>query len=247
VDLKTVDLNTIGVWIGVGIAIFFGVVSFVIALRGRQKRELFCFFDAIEAPIEIKADDALKGDIKIYYEGQAVDNLFIVRANIVNKGTQSIRKSDVFEPLKFSFGHDVELLREPHVVKSVPNNLRLSNATESAMPGYPPSAAVVEFDLLNSKEEFTVEMLCTGRSQRPTPTCRVDGLSSIKTTTKEEFQRRVRRRGVLAQLPMILLILAGFVVRNVLKPGDTLLGNIIMICGVVGAFAFSYMTRKRLR
>ena len=94
--------------------------------RNKQKRALACEFQSIDFPIEVKAGKALEGDIEIHYKKRAVDNLFLVRFRLKNTGNLAIRKEHVVEPVRFTFGPDIKILRPPKLLDKKPKNLKTS-------------------------------------------------------------------------------------------------------------------------
>lgn len=194
------DLTELANWatiVAVPLAIVTTGITIWLFFRGREKRALACEFDPVVSPIEIKAGDALGGDIEIRYEGQPVENLFVVRAKIKNTGNTPIRKSEVVEPIAFDFGDDAELVRRPEVVERRPENLRadwlLEESVEKISDKGTPSSEIVRenrvflvFDLLNPKEELTTEFVCTGKAATPGVTARIEGVGSIETLKSGE-------------------------------------------------------------
>jgi hypothetical protein len=155
---------------------------------------------------------------------------------VVNRGNLSIRSNDILEPLAFVYGDNVELVRKPHIVKSVPDNLKVTCTTQSIARGSIPTAAIAEFELLNPSESFTVEMLCTGQSQHPAVSCRIDGLKHVQVMTKEQMERRKARRFVYLMLIANALLFALYVVlltvirdKSVVTAGLELVSNLLTL------------------
>lgn len=173
--------------------------------RGRQRRTLACEFDPIMFPIEIKAGEALEGDLEIYYKGQAITSLFLVRAKLKNTGNMAIRKEHIVEPVTFTFGPDTELLRKPRVLEKKPENLEINWDFAEDFPGLRARAMSLDFDLLNPGEELTAEFMCTGRSTLPKVTARIEGISEIEKLEPEE--RRLKREAMSAVPKGIFLLI----------------------------------------
>jgi hypothetical protein len=176
--------------IGLPVAIIAIVISVWLFLRGRQKRAVTCTFDSIASPVEVKAGEALKGDIEIRYKGKVVENLFIIRAYVKNAGNLAIRKSDVVEPIKFTFAENSELIRKPLVLDRRPSELSFDWAFGvTGSPAMVNSASLI-LDLLNPGDELAVEFVCTGNSQFPTVSARIEGVSEIDVLDPEEARMR---------------------------------------------------------
>jgi len=187
------------------VAVVAVVVSIWLYLRGKQRRAISCIFDPIVAPIEIRSGEALKGDLEIRYRGQPVDNIFLVRARLRSTGNLPIRRSHVIEPVTFTFGPEVTILREPRAIYQKPENLKIGWSLSYADSASRSNAVSLDFDLLNPKEELTVEFTCTGHSEIPKVTARIEGVREIGLLDPEESQLR---RGILDNL-MALVVFAG--------------------------------------
>lgn len=193
--------------------------------RSRQKRALACDFDPIVFPIEIKAGEALEGDIEIHYSGQPVENLFLVRAKLKNTGNMAIRKEHIIEPVTFAFGPDAELLRKPRVLDKKPDNLKIDWDLSEIAPASRPSAVSLDFDLLNPGDELTAEFTCTGQSKMPKVTARIEG-GEIELLEPEE--KRLKREVYMKLFSLVLF------------PGAIAL---LLVIFAVGEFARNLVTR----
>jgi hypothetical protein len=162
------------------IALVAVLVSIWLYRRGRQRRALACEFGTIVSPIEIRAGEALRGELEIRYKGQNVENLFLVRAKLKNIGTLPIRKSHVIEPVTFAFETGVELLREPEPVHKKPENLKIDWDFGEVGSTSKPNRVSLTFDLLNPGDELAAEFTCTGKSTFPKVAARIEGIEEIE-------------------------------------------------------------------
>jgi hypothetical protein len=161
-------------------------------------------------PIEIKAGDALEGDIQIRYKGQAIENLFLVRVKLKNTGSVAIRKADIVEPVTFTFGPSAQFLRKPRVLYKNPDNLKVAWDFSESFPAFTPRGMSLNFDLLNSGEELTAEFMCTGESTLPKVTARIEGISEIKLLDPEEmYLRRKVTENILSFGSLFMVIVVG--------------------------------------
>jgi hypothetical protein len=199
-------LNQLAIWaqiIYLPVAIIAIVVTVWFFYKGKQKKAISCVFDQIEFPIEVKAGEALDGEIEIRYKGKPVKNIFLVRVKIKNTGNLPIRRSDVIEPLTFTFEPDVVILREPRIIEQNPQNLKATwepnrSNTSSKAIGF-------LFDLLNPNDEVSAEFICAGNPQLPKTTARIEGVSNIDSSDPEE---KVLKKAVTdgLEMPMIIVI-----------------------------------------
>lgn len=208
------DLNTLAAWANI-LAIPIAIVSIVISIlssvwiyhRSKPKISLSCVIDPIEFPIEIKAGEALRGEIEIRYKKRAVKNLSILRAKVKNTGNSAIRKTHIVEEMAFIFPDDAELLRAPVIVSSKPENLRIDWKIEN-----PPNKVFMVFDLLNPGDEITIEFLCAGASTIPQVEARIEGLKAIDSQTVVETRLMTNMKVSLTVLSLFLLVSGGYAV-----------------------------------
>lgn len=176
-------------------------ISIWLFLRDRQKRALSCEIDRAQFPVEIKAGEALEGEIEIHYKGRSVENLFLVEAKLANTGTLAIRDSHVVEPVTFTFDPDSEILRKPRILHKKQPNLYVD-----WVPAPEPNVISLEFNLLNPKDEFVTEFLCTGKNAVPEITARIEGVEQIKLLTPGQKQTKALRNAAIAFIMLIILL-----------------------------------------
>ncbi len=215
------DTNLWANWaqiISVPIAIIALLVSVWLYRRSRQRRDLTCVFDPIVSPLEIKAGKAIEGDIEIRYKGQAVKNLFLVRATLKNTGNMAIRQSHIVEPITFTFGLNTVLMRPPQFLERIPKNLEIDWSFLPQPTRYVTKDIAFTFDLFNPGEEFAVEFLCTGETTLPKLSARIEGISEIGIRDPEGMSLRKDAIGSLAPIAALLLFLLSFVWYVILPP-----------------------------
>jgi len=227
-------LDTWASWaqiISLPVAIVAILLTIWMYFRGKQRRAITCELDTI-SPIEIKAGEALKGDIEIHYKGKPVENLFLVRANLRNTGNLPIRQADVVEPVTFTFDSAAELLRQPDVTKKKPENLKITwvfNATDTIAR---PNIASLNFELLNPGEGLTIEFTCTGKSGVPQVTARIEGIKEIAVLESEEAKLRDEIGiGIYATVGVLAVSLFAYLV---FKPSRMILAVLVgIVLGVL--------------
>ncbi len=195
-------LSVIAQILGFPVAIISIAISLWLYQKSKQRRELSCTIDPIISPIEIKAGEAIKGEIEIRYQGEIVQNLFIVRVQLKNTGNVPIRKAEVVEPITFTFDKGTEFLREPRTIIENPSNLNSKWSLKSSTDSKNPNIAHLEFDLLNPEWETSAEFLCTGKSSLPSITAKIEGVLGIGQINYEE--QRIRRRMKEVLFPTLL-------------------------------------------
>lgn len=214
------DTTTVSQWaqwaqiISLPVAVITIAVSVWLWYRSRQKRALACEFNSIVSPVEIKAGEALAGDIEIRYRGENVDNLFLIQATVRNTGNLAIWREHVIRNIVFNFGPDVELLRSPRVIDTKPKGLDVNwHLTEIGRAVGKPSSIGLDFGLLNPEDELTAEFLCTGKSQVPDVTARIEGVQEIEVVDSEAIrEERLRRVSLVQGMANIFVVFAIFLI-----------------------------------
>ncbi len=193
--------------ISLPIAIIAIAVSVLLWRRSRQRRALACIFDPIISPIEVKVDEEFVGDLEIRYKGRPIKSLFLVRAKLINIGNVPIRESDVVEPIEFTVESDAKFLRPPQILNKKPENLSI-NALPSieGRVTYEGTGIYLGFVLLNPGDEFTAEFVCTGRSQIPHVTARIEGVREIELLDAGQMYWREPRQ--IAKVTLFLFLTA---------------------------------------
>lgn len=204
--------------ISVPLALIAILLSVWLYRRGKQTKRISCAFDDIVTPVEIRAGDALKGDIEIRYKGKLVDNLFVVRASLKNVGNAAIRKSDVIEPITFSFDPGTEIIKEPHIVRKAPGNLAISWSYDRHNVDNKTESVNVGFDLLNPGDYFLVEFVCTGTSQIPSVLARIEGIGQIEIVDTAREMLLQRSMNNLLTLAFLIAFMVAALILNALIP-----------------------------
>ena len=240
-------MNNLGVWANWAqiISLFVAIVAIVVAVvslrRGRQRRALSCIFDPIVAPIKIESGDALRGQIEIRYMGKPVENLSLVQAKLKNTGNLPIRKEHVIEPVTFTFGPDSELLRPPVVLQKNPANLSLEWTVIAGTTSKPNSVSLT-FDLLNPRDELTVQFICTGASVAPEVKARIEGVSEIELFDAPDKYSLMNARRVML---IAVMFAAMLVLLLFLSPSVALLPLILVVAvSTIAIELLKYLLKK---
>jgi hypothetical protein len=215
------------------ISLFVAVIALVVPVSlyylTKRRKALGVQCHPIVFPIEVKAGEALKGDIGITYRGQTIQNLFLVQATLKNIGNQAIPRSDVVEPVRFAFGPGTELLREPQVVHRQPENLQIGWSWSAEEADTKPNAVELTFDLLNQEDELTAEFICTGKGTIPKVTARIRDVRKIEVIDRERMRLR---KEWMAELWKVTLLIVGISIcilllsRLILAQVDAILDTI---------------------
>jgi hypothetical protein len=186
--------------LSVPIALAAIIVSLFLYRRARKFKSLSCIYDPLLTPVEIKAGDALRGDIEIRYQGRPVASLFLATATIQCDGTLPIVAADVKESLAFSFPKSAELLRKPTISAAYPTGLMVVWSFASDHELGRTIGAEAEFELLNPGDQFTAEFVCAGEPAWPNVRARIAGVPQIRTLDSHQvrMKRDIARAGAVA-------------------------------------------------
>jgi hypothetical protein len=113
-----------------------------------------------------------KDKIKIFYEGQVVENVTVSLFQFVNTGNAEILESDFQLPISINFKKENRVLMA-EVIESKPANLQLSITTNDNVVSLKP-------DLLNAKDSFTVKILTAKFFNKVNLDYRIVGVPVIK-------------------------------------------------------------------
>jgi amino acid transporter len=249
------DLSLWASWaqiISLPVAIVAILVSLWVYLKSKPRPALAYQFDRILSLID--AGPTFEGDIEIRYNGQAVENIFVVLARLKNVGNVAIRRSDIVEPVAFTFAPGIKLLRQPQCRDKTPKNLKVDWEIEEMDPISKTSRVSLDFDLLNPGDEFVVSFLCTGKHELPEVTARIEGITEMARI--EAGKARLRNVVGAAILTALSIIMSSFgiailLIRSVERSSSSfnsprlITNSILLISGVIigflmaGVIAFS--------
>lgn len=159
-------------FIGVIVAVITLIITLVITYFQKHKKGIT--YDFISKTSLISTKEKLEGKLKIFYEGNEVEDVKLVEIRIANTGSIAIPSQDYERPLKFTFPKESKLL-STEVIKCSPENL------------------IIEFDsnnneiifrpvLLNSKDSFVFKSIVSkmGKNEDLNVDCRIKDIKEIK-------------------------------------------------------------------
>jgi len=206
-------------WVGsvIGIAgLIFGVVTFIKS----YKTIIPCYQHSTNVIVGKKESEASK-DIEISFKGKSVDNVKRTVIAIWNDGKNYLDQSVILKekPLTIRF-NDGEILS--HQIKS-----KTSESIDSKTSLSENGGVVVDFNYLDFKEGFCVELIHTSNHSEPSLTCIIKGVKSgfINKGKIIPTQPLNNSRKLLYIIPVIgfFMVLAGLVafhLANMKKNGE---------------------------
>lgn len=235
--------------ISLPVAIIAIIVSIWLYRKTKLKKAIACIFEEAISIIDIKTETDLDGLIEISYKNKPIKNLNLIRVRVVNTGNTTIRLSDIVEPLAFIFHPDTILIKDPKERNKKPTNLRIGWELVSINP----LEIKCHFDLLNPKEEFTAEFLCTGNSSLPIPKARIEGISKIDNRYPPSeieiywFTKWMVRSSLLTAFPVSILLYYVYVNYRHSIPTLLILGMVILlsIFSIISLIVFLIVFKQR--
>jgi len=141
----------------------------------------------------------LGAKIQVLYDGKKLKNLKTIFIRIINSGNVSIKKTDFEKDLQLLFGKNVRVLAS-RVDYAYPNNL-------SVKPIVKDDRVLVSPLLLNPKDEFTIESLVTGETDKIGIDARIEGITRTEITKHGHLLTATKKLRLLAGLICLFIYL----------------------------------------
>jgi len=165
-----------GGWI-VGIITVAAMV--IIHLYGRQVVRISCILGQPISLISVRKE--VKDQIKIYYKDKAVENLTLIRVKVRNEGNTPIRREHIVKSIEFDFGENSGII-DYSIISTNPEGIKVQlKPEENSIKCY--------FDLLNPKDEITLQFVCLGNIVKPKVSARIEGLKQIEVLPEEKAKK----------------------------------------------------------
>jgi len=238
-------IQTLSPYITAVVGIISIVVSIAVHRFSRRIREITCYINSNKSTVEVKAGEALAGEIKIFYQDRPINNLFVTQLTIKNTGNERIRKAEVVSPIRFDFnGETSTLLRVPTITNSSSTGLKVKPRLEQEDHT---GIAYAEFDLFNPNEEFQIEFIHTGQFVTPHITARIDDIHEIKIVSGIQSDPR-RLWSIILGLGLIVFALGSSVYAASFVPQQILSGLLIsalVVLTIAASIGFLFSKNPR--
>ena len=177
-------------FIGVILAIVAILVSVFVFIYQRRRKAISYEITSWTPIFSIQ--DLEEEKLQLTYEGQIVNDVYLIILRIVNSGNQPILPDDYEKPIEIKFQAGSRIL-SAETVETKPKDLQMSVDIEDN------NYAVLRPVLFNSKEEVVTKMLVSSPAEEVKISYRIAGVGSI---IKIRRYKRLRE--------FIIAILAGF-------------------------------------
>ncbi len=164
IDPLALIATVIGILVAIGIALW------------QRSQKMLSYSIVMVAPL-IELDRNLKGTLKILYEDKPVTDVKQTLIQIQNTGNVPIEPSDYHSPIriKFSKGHWTSLdfiILKAETIRASPNDLDIQLSTDV-------QDIVIQPALLNAGDNFFVQVLFSGYTEKIIVSGRVSGVKEI--------------------------------------------------------------------
>lgn len=168
---------------------FEGILTICLAAVGimvmynlqKRKKNLTCIKYPFLSLIDVRG--GIRDKIRIYYAKDLVENLSRMKVKVKNRGNIPIRQDKIVKPLEFDFGENLKVI--DYYVSDIDPKPRGINVELK----YDTKSNLIKccFDLLNQKDEFTIEFLCSGVGKEyPEINARIEGIKQVDVITIDE-------------------------------------------------------------
>ena len=181
-------------------------VVIIIMLYTLRKGKLTCIKYPFLSLVDVRGE--VRDKIRIHYAEKLVENLSRMKVKVKNRGNIPIRPEKIVKPLEFDFGENLKVI-DYNVLDIDPKtrgiNVELKYDTKSNL-------IKCYFDLLNQKEEFTIEFFCSGVGKKyPEINARIEGIKLEEITIAEEEVENANRLGNFYMTVGFLLLIYGII------------------------------------
>lgn len=113
------DLLRDSIWQFIGFVVPF-VVSIILYRLQRVHKGLA--YEIISETAQVSLDEAVDGDLQIFFNNKRVHSIYVVSMKIFNSGNTPIQAEEFYKPLKISFSQEAEILSAK--VWGIPDEMR---------------------------------------------------------------------------------------------------------------------------
>ena len=168
-----------------------------IVLEGEKQLSL----EVIENKPLISVDQKIREEIKITYNEEVMERLFLLTLKFVNEGDLGINgKTDIVESIEISLQEDnCKIIGEPEILEN-PNDIKLT-----FYPTMDQKTVKFDFDLMNKDDYFLMDILYTGNKLAyPNIHAKIVDIKTIEIRSKIESSKEEQEKN-------LFLIFGGFI------------------------------------
>lgn len=153
-----------------------GIIAYWIYLKQKNVKELA--YEKVSLNNIVEIDSKFRNSIEVKFNGEKVENLWLLIIKIVNSGNSPIEKKDFDAPLSIELGSDNQIL-DVEIINKYPNNLQLqSNHTSQKIELNP--------ILLNAGDNYSVRAMVSGVEPKYSLNARISGVKDLKERNPEK-------------------------------------------------------------
>ena len=176
--MRTLLSDPIWQFVGSTIAFAAFVVSIYLFLLQRRKKSLS--YEILTDTDLLTIDETIKGNIKIVFDGNPIQNMTLIVLEVVNNGNVPITSSDFERSLTFSFGTSTVVSSE--IIRKQPTSLSPELHIGQGQIELKPM-------LLNSKDSVTIKVLVSEYVGVIDADARIVGVRKVKKIESRKWRK----------------------------------------------------------
>lgn len=223
-------------FVGVVLAFVALIVSILVFLKQRQRKELQ--YALINLTPLLSVEEELRGRVRILFDEQPVDNVYLVVLELFNSGNNPIATDDYEQPITLGFGENAQVLSS-QIMRTVPEDLPVKIESKK-------ETILLNPLLLNAGDLIVIKVLATGSENYINVKGRIRGVKQIQETipsSNRAFIRSDIKTGLLVTVPSFF---AGIFL--IILDSAYVLGGIAVISVCILAWVFRiFVTYRRIK
>ncbi len=202
------DILDSQIWTAVGViaTIILGLAAIIVAIilfiLGRKKKRLAYYIISNTQLVGI--ENSIQDKIKILYDEKQVTNVHLISIRFINNGNEPISVDDFDKPISIKYGNDVNIITH-EMLEKIPEDL-------DAVIRKKEKSLEVEPLLLNTKDEFTVNILASDFNGDLDISARIKGVKELEIYNQYDLEsftvilKRALKLTLLQLLPSLTVV-----------------------------------------
>ena len=194
--------------VAVLIPIILAIIGILVPILLEDEKQLS--LEVVENKPLISVDQKIREEIKISYNEEVLERLFLLTVKFVNDGDLGINgETDIVESIEISLREDnCKIIGEPEILEN-PSDIKLT-----FYPTTDQKTLKFDFDLMNSDDYFLMDILYTGEELAdPNVHAKIVDIKDIEICSKLESIEEERKQNLLWIIIGFLTVIIGFYMR----------------------------------
>lgn len=178
-----------------------GIIAYWIYLKQKNIKELT--YEKVSLNNIVEIDSKFRNSIEVKFNGDKVDNLWLLIIKIVNSGNTPIEKKDFDTSLSIEFNEGSQVL-DAEVISTFPNNLQIEINHSSGKIEISPT-------LLNFGDNYSIRAMISGAKPKFILNARISGVKKLVTKNFEKQNSMSNSRFLLDKSIWVAMIAGLFI------------------------------------